>query len=144
MRAGSPYRTPPTTRTGLTRRPPHPYSPLWKNLSYIPLSVFLERVEINRCTATLCEHLIEKSQPTTRGLPHWWRMQATRSLDYNPTQTTMQPAGQPAARDEEIDMLRVSLHLYERVCACSQRGRQNTYSPHNVMSYFIDNRYAAH
>ena len=31
-----------------------------------------------------------------------------------------------------------------KVCACSQRGRQNTYSPHNIMSYFIDNRYAAH
>ena len=30
------------------------------------------------------------------------------------------------------------------VCACSQRGCQNTYSPHNIMSYFIDNRYAAH
>ena len=40
--------------------------------------------------------------------------------------------------------VRVSLRLYEQVCACSQRGRQNTYSPRNIMSYFIDNRCATH
>ena len=32
--------------------------------------------------------------------------------------------------------------LNEQVCACSQRGRQNTSSPHNV-THFIEKRYAA-
>jgi hypothetical protein len=40
--------------------------------------------------------------------------------------------------------VRVSLRLCQQVCACSQKGRQNTYSPHNIMSYFIVNRCAAH